>query len=334
MALSNKKEERRALPLLIRILVVDDFEGWRRQACLVLLIRPELQVICEASDGVEAVQKAEELKPDLIVLDIGLPKLNGIEAARRIRQLSPNSKIVFLSMDDSLDVVQAALGTGALGYVHKAHAVSELLPAVDAVLRGKQFVSSALKGYKSAETRAWAPHRHEVQFYSDDTVLLDRLVRFVAAALKTGDAAIVAATRSHRDRLVQRLEIEGLDVDAAIKEEKYVSLDAASTLPIFMVDGMPDSARFLAGVGGLIEKTAKTGTTEQRRVAVFGEWVSLLWVEGKADAAIRLEQLGNQLASTYDIDILCGYALSSFHGKEDDPIFHSICAEHSGVFSA
>jgi DNA-binding NarL/FixJ family response regulator len=139
------------LPSLIRILVVDDNEDWRRLACLVLRIRPELQVICEASDGVEAVQNAEELRPDLILLDIDLPKLNGIEAARRILRLSPNSKIVFVSVDDSQDVVQVALGTGALGYVDKARAVSELLPAVDAVLQGAQFVSSTLKGYKSEE---------------------------------------------------------------------------------------------------------------------------------------------------------------------------------------
>jgi DNA-binding NarL/FixJ family response regulator len=97
---------------------------------------PEWQVIAEASDGSEAVQKAEELKPDLIVLDIGLPKLNGIEGARRIRQFSPHSKIIFLSLYNSPDVVQAALSTGALGYVLKSDARSELLPAVDAVLRG------------------------------------------------------------------------------------------------------------------------------------------------------------------------------------------------------
>jgi DNA-binding NarL/FixJ family response regulator len=109
-------------------------------------VRPELRVICEASDGSEAVQKADDLKPDLIVLDIGLPKLNGIEAARRIRQFSPSSKILFLSQNNDLDVVQAALGTGALGCVHKMNALGELLPAVDAVLQGKQFVSSGLMG--------------------------------------------------------------------------------------------------------------------------------------------------------------------------------------------
>jgi DNA-binding NarL/FixJ family response regulator len=99
----------------IRILVVDDYKDWRDQVRSLLRARPEWQIICEVSGGSEAVQKAEELKPDLILLDIGLPKLNGIEAARRIRQLSPNSKIIFLSMETSPDVVQVALSTGAEG---------------------------------------------------------------------------------------------------------------------------------------------------------------------------------------------------------------------------
>src|SRR5258705_4088125 len=128
------------LPPSIRILIADDYEGWRRQVRLLFEERPQWQVIAEALDGSEAVQKAEELKPDLILLDIGLPKLNGIEAALRIRQLSPSSKIIFLSLHTSLDVVQAALSTGARGYVCKTDAQSELLLAVDAVFRGKQFV--------------------------------------------------------------------------------------------------------------------------------------------------------------------------------------------------
>jgi DNA-binding NarL/FixJ family response regulator len=121
---------------------VDDFQDWRRQVLSLFQARPEWQVIAEAADGFEAIQKAEELKPDLILLDIGLPKLNGIEAARQIRQLSPSSTIVFLSQNNDPDVVRSALGTGALGYVHKLDARSELLPAVHAVLRGEQFVSS------------------------------------------------------------------------------------------------------------------------------------------------------------------------------------------------
>ena len=316
------------------ILVADDFEGWRRQVRSLLRARPEWQVIAEASDGLEAVQKAEELKPDLILLDIGLPKLNGIKGARRIRQLSPRSKIVFLSLYNSLDVVQAALGTGALGYVLKSDARSELLPAVDAVLRSKQFVSSSLQGHESTGTSGEKiPRRHEVLFYSDDTLFLDSFARFIAVALKAGDAAIVVATESHREALALRLKTQGVNVDAATQQGTYIQLDVAKTLSTFMVNDMPDTARFFEIVGGVIQAAAKAAKGEHSRVVACGECSPLLWVEGKPDAAIRLEQLWDSVGTAFKVNILCGYALSSFHGKEDEHVFQSICAAHSAACS-
>ncbi len=126
------------------VLVVDDYEPFRRFVCSTLKARPELQIGDVASDGLEAVQKAQELRPDLILLDIGVPSLNGIEAARRIRELSPESKILFVSQESSADIVQEAFRLGALGYVAKTDAGSELLSAVSAVLRGETFASSRL----------------------------------------------------------------------------------------------------------------------------------------------------------------------------------------------
>jgi len=317
----------------IRILLVDDHRNWRNQVRLLLQKRPKWQVLSEASDGSEAIQMAEELKPDLVLLEIGLPNLNGIETARRIRQLSPNSKIIFLSADNSLDVVRVALSTGAEGYVYKARAQSDLLPAIDSVLRGMQFVSSMLKGYKFTDTPGSnAPHRHEVQFYSDDAVFLDRFTRFIADALEAGDVAIVVATKSHRDSLGERLKAQGLDIDAAIRQGKYISLDVAKMLSTFMVNDMPDSDRFFEVVGPFITAAAKAGKREHPRIAACGECAPLLWAEGKADAAIRLEQLWDQLATIYEVDILCWYALGNFHGEEDERVFQSICAEHSAVY--
>jgi len=285
-------------------------------------------------DGSEAIQKAEALKPDLIVLDIGLPKLNGIEAARRIRQLAPSSKIIFLSQYNSLDVVQAALSTGALGYVCKTDARRALLPAADAVLRGRQFVSSSLEGYEFTDSSGEkAPHRHEVQFYSDDAVLLDTFARFIAVALKAGDAAIVVVTESHRNALASRLKTQGVDVDTAVQQGTYIQLDVAKTLATFMVNDMPDAARIFEVVSGLIEAAAKATKRGHSRVVACGECSPLLWVEGKPDAAIRLEQLWDNVGKTLKMDILCGYALSSFQGEEDEHIFQSICAEHSAVYS-
>jgi DNA-binding NarL/FixJ family response regulator len=124
---------------LVRVLIVEDFEPFRRFVCSMLDERPDMQIVCETSDGLEAVNKAAKLQPDLILLDVGLPSMNGIEAARRIRKLSPESKILFVSQESSADVVQGALATGAKGYVVKTHAGKELLNGVDAVLRGEQF---------------------------------------------------------------------------------------------------------------------------------------------------------------------------------------------------
>jgi DNA-binding NarL/FixJ family response regulator len=129
----------------VRILVVDDNEPFREFIYSMLGKRSDLQIIGEASDGLEAVHKAEELQPDLILLDIGLPSLNGIEAARRIFKLAPKSKIVFLSQESSPDIVRAALSLGVMGYVAKHKAGSDLLVAVETVVQGKQFVSAGLK---------------------------------------------------------------------------------------------------------------------------------------------------------------------------------------------
>jgi DNA-binding NarL/FixJ family response regulator len=129
----------------IRVLVVDDYDPWRHFVCSTLAKRPELEIIGEVADGREAVHKAQELQPDLILLDIGLPRLNGIEAAGRIREQSPKSKILFVSVERSPEIVKEALDTGAMGYVFKLDAVANLLPAVETVLQGKQFVSASRK---------------------------------------------------------------------------------------------------------------------------------------------------------------------------------------------
>ena len=128
----------------LRVLVVEDFAPFWQVIRSTLAERPDVQVIGEVADGLEAVQKAELLEPDLVLLDIGLPTLNGIEAARQIRKLAPDSKIIFVSQESSCEVVQEALNLGAWGYVLKERAAIDLLAAVDAVLEGRQFLSFGL----------------------------------------------------------------------------------------------------------------------------------------------------------------------------------------------
>ena len=135
------------MTISVRILLVDDSEAWRLQVHSILRERPELRIVAEVADGPKAVQKAQELQPDLILLDIGLPNLNGLEAAKAIRQIAPKARIIFLTQNSDIDIMQAASNTGAQGYVLKADAGSQLLPAVKAVLANEEFVSSGLKGY-------------------------------------------------------------------------------------------------------------------------------------------------------------------------------------------
>ena len=127
-----------------RILLVEDFEPLLRFEASLLLENPDWQIIGEATDGLDAVQKAEASRPDVILLDIGLPKLNGIEAARQILLIIPGSRIIFVSQESSASMVAEALSFGALGYVLKMRAESDLRAAVEAVLEGGQFVSRDL----------------------------------------------------------------------------------------------------------------------------------------------------------------------------------------------
>ena len=127
----------------VRIVVIDDYEAWRRFVASALEERPEFLIVGEAADGLEGVQRVQELQPDLILLDIGLPKLNGLEAARRIRKSAPNTRIVLFSQNRSRDIAEEAMRIGD-GYVMKSAAARELLSAVEAVLQGKQFLSASL----------------------------------------------------------------------------------------------------------------------------------------------------------------------------------------------
>jgi len=297
-----------------RVLVVEDYGAFRRLIRLALQQRADLQVVGEESDGLEAVQKAQALQPDLVLLDIGLLNLNGLEAGRRIRKVSPNSKILFLSQESSADVVREALSLGAFGYVLKSRAQSDLLPAVEAVLRGEQFVSSAMKFGDGVNARP--AHRHELLFFSDEAVLLDNFARVVGAALNTGNAAIVVATPSHREGLLERLRKQGLDVGRAIQKGNYIALDVAESLSAFMVDGLPDPVRFLRGISGVIATAKKAANAKQPHVVVCGEGIAVLLAEGKTDAAIRLERLCDEVASTHEIDVLCAYPLTSLHAVE------------------
>jgi PAS domain S-box-containing protein len=172
---------------------------------------------------------------------------------------------------------------------------------------------------------------HLVQFYDHDAFLVETAARFIGAALGAGDAAVIISTRRHRLDFEARLRDQGLDLDAAREAGRFLALDAAATLSRFMIDGLPDETHFAEIVGEAVGRATDGG---HRRVHAFGEMVALLCLEGKRDAAVRLEELWNDLAAKLPLSILCAYPLDAFHHERDGEPFLSICAAHSDVLPA
>jgi DNA-binding NarL/FixJ family response regulator len=320
------------------VLVVDDYEPFRSFVCSTLGKRPELQIVGQASDGLEALQEAKKLQPDLILLDIGLPTLNGIDVARRIRMVSAKSKIVFISQESSTDVVQEAFSSGATGYLVKTDVGIDLLIAINAVLRGERFVSSSLSGTDPGRNKVVAPFppqnlamRHEVAFYHDDAALVGGFARLLEAALNVENAAILIANAEHRSDILQRLRANAVDVDGALKNGSLIQLDALDTVSTLMVNGVPDPVRCAKVVGDAVTRAFKNAKGAHPRVAICGECAPALLKEGNAEAAIRLEHVWDEITRRYHADTLCGYLWTLFPQRESSPMFARIRAEHSAV---
>ena len=322
---------------MVRVLVVDDHQIWRDHIATVLRRRFRCEPVGHAADGLTAVHEAERLRPDLIVLDVGLPALNGIEAARRILNVTPDSRILFLSEHRSGDIAAAALRTGASGYVLKSDAGRELVPAIRAVVEGQLFVSVGLTDQvfemgKSSPIREGS-RRHEVDLHADQASMLDGFARFAIRALENGRAAIVVTTGPGRDVVYQRLKASALDIDAAIGQGRYIWADVDDTLSTFMVNGSLDEAQFWKAAATLVTGAAGASQGGYPRVAACGECAPTLLSAGHAEAAIRLEHLWDQLARTYDVEIMCGYLVDPARRGGTEAAFQRICTSHSAVHS-
>ena len=171
---------------------------------------------------------------------------------------------------------------------------------------------------------------HFVQFYEADGFLLNSLSGFIGTAINSGDAAIVLATKEHREGLDELLRSNGLDVANARACGRYVSLDAAETLSKFMVDGAPNPGAFHELMSGVIGSV----TDGRSRVRAFGEMVALLWAEGNYDGAIRLEELWNDLQKAHSFSLFCAYPMHGLGGEKFIEPHSGVCTVHSRVIPA
>ena len=303
----------------VTILVVEDHEPFRRLICSSLQRAPEFRVVGETPDGLDAVTKAKELQPGVVLLDLGLPKLHGLEAARRMRAVAPDSRILVVSQESSVDVLREALDVGASGYLLKTRANADLLVGVNSVAAGALFVGRGLDFVEIVEPHS--RYRHELLLCANEEAHAENLTRSISAAFEAGNAVLLWITESHRNEAFERLAQRGIDVDAAIQRGTCITWDA---------DQPPQGLGFPQAVAQLLNAASRAGKGDPR-VVIWAERAGRLWAGGKTNEAIGLEQLGNTLIAGHAVDILCPYPAQD--GRVAHPALGHLCAEHVAVYS-
>jgi len=327
-----------------RILMVEDHEPFLKFVRTFLGQLDDFQLVGEAGDGLTAVRKCVELQPDLVLLDIGLPELNGIQVARQIRQLAPDSRIVFLTQESSSAIVHEALSLGAAAYVIKAHTASDLILAILAARDGRQFVSSGLDGsirlndpplavgdgkHSSFSPPAnTAPH-HKVYFYPHDLSFVEGISAFIERSLKAEKVVLAVIRDSHRQGILQAVQDSGVDARSAIDAGRLVIQDSADFLNEFMTNGRINQQRLLYASATMVETLMRRNPGA--RICGCGECPSDLLAQGRVDEAVQIERAWDELSIRYDLDLFCGYVFSGFQRAEDMPGYREICAWHSHV---
>jgi CheY-like chemotaxis protein len=287
----------------------------------------------DAANGRDAIDRAAETAPDVILLDLELPDMTGIDVATQILARDPQSRILFLSAHRSWDIVEAALGNGARGYIVKTDAARELLPAMEAVAGGRRVISNTLTG-RSADGpgvahRGPPPRSHCAGIYSSEDLVVEKLARFAATALHEGQSVIIVSCAPRRNEIDRRLRAEGIDVDEAARRGRHAVLGIDETLSQIVVDGMPDEARFWKAVVPLIATAAHASNGRPPRIAACGECSAGLLRQGRIEAAFRLEQLWDDFARTCNVHISCGYTHADAAGADEAEVFRRLRQMHS-----
>ena len=283
-----------------RLLVADDHAEMR--ALIASLLKSEFDVVATVADGQAAVDATVALHPDVVVLDIAMPVLNGFEAAAIIRDLPDAPRIVFCTAHDDAEFAKAAFALGTTALVLKRDLLVEL---VSAVRRALKF--------------------HGVYFYEDVPSLSHTVASFIGEGLVADQPAVLIATASHGAAIREQLTEMGVDAEGRIEQGELLMLDAEQVLNCFMVDRLPNAGRFEDTMNPIIDRAAGS---RKRMVRAYGEMVDVLWRNDQEAAAVSLEILWSQLIARRKCSLLCGYSLDAV-GKGDG--YNRICDQHSHV---
>jgi DNA-binding NarL/FixJ family response regulator len=310
----------------LRVLVADDNASILAKASTRLA--RDFEVVAAVSDGRQALYAARRLDPDVVVLDVTMPEVDGFQVARELKQSGSRARIVMMTMHDSDEFVVAAIESGALGYVLKTRMHSDLVSAIDHAIAGRLFVPSLTS--LRALAPAAGPGRHAMLLGSDPRLFLDDVSRLLTAAIRRGDMAATIGTEATRNGISERVLAKGCDLAKAIDRGTYVTFDAAGALSQAMVGGRLDTDRVAAFVNDLERSRLAVSASN---LTVVGEMSALLCAGGHYEAALQMESTWDDLTRGLPFLTVCCYSVAPLNEGGPD-LFPNICASHSAVCHA
>jgi DNA-binding NarL/FixJ family response regulator len=306
------------------VVVADDH---RRMLDAVLnLLSDDFSVVAAVTDGRQAIEAVRRLDPDVAVLDITMPELDGFRTAQALKKAGARSKVVFLTLHDADEYVEAALRSGGNGYVLKSRMEADLLSALGHALAGRNFLPSLT----SLSTMAGDAGGHTVHFRAADGSCDDGVVEMLLAAFAHREMAVVIGTDALRADIARGLAAAGCDLSAGRAKGDYVEFDVADAISQLMRNGLPDRDEIVKMVDNLERLRLARAPGGSGRMTISG----LLMQAGHLDAAVQMERLWSELTRTLPYFTVCSYPTRVLRAEQHPDVWAAVCAEHSAVCHA
>ena len=310
------------------VLVADDHPELLRTVCA--LLAPRFDVVATARDGIEAIDLARRLAPDLILLDLVMPRLDGLRATAHLQGLDVPGRVVIMTsyMDDD-DYVERAFQSGAWGFVRKTRMAADLVRALDHVHDGRLFLPS-LKTLPAVVPSG----AHAVQFHSYDRRFIQGVSDLAHRALQRGHVVAVVATPAVRAGVAEGLNKNGWRVGELGEYGRYHAMDAAASLAGVMQGDRPDPQPLGESVAALEQMRVHAADTPDPRLTLIGEIAVPLLLKGNVQSALEIERVWNGLTRQLPWLGVCCYPMAGFDNLASPQSLHDVCAEHGCVSHA
>jgi DNA-binding NarL/FixJ family response regulator len=291
------------------------------------LLTPAFDIVGVARDGREALELAARVRPDVVVLDVTMPELNGFQTVGRLLQECPGTKVVFLTMHGEDDFVIEAITAGAHGYVLKSRIHLDLIGAINHALAGRLFVPSL------TSLSTVAANGHVVQFHTNDDDYLDDVSDLIAATLRSGEQVALLTSKAHGIAVSERLQAGQVNVALLAERGQYLAQDSALAVSQVLVNGRIDRSRLAQAIEGLDQFRLAGPKGPRGRLTVVGDLSGSLYRNGQVEPACDLERIWNELTGPLPFFTVCGYAAHCFDPSGACDNLANVCAAHTAVTS-